>query len=230
VALFFFRLNVFEKWQTFWFYFATIQSLVFKTMVTVINVVYYIQLVVDDRLSMSESWGTFWAISLMPLLACLYGAQVYACLILYKLGKRCQVLAEFDNIRNSVMHQNELSGKAEFPVSKECFREESILILSECETNQASLHGSPELFGRPESTILLAHVGLARSSPFWTNSNAFQSAPFRNTTTGSNSMTNGTSNHSHKIEYCLPEGSETEEMPNGTMPAEQGGTGTVLIR
>jgi hypothetical protein len=225
MALFFFRLNVFEKWQTFWFFFATIQSLVFKTMVTVMSVVYYIQLVVDDRLSMSESWGAFWAISLMPLLACLYGAQVYACLILYKLGKRCQVLADFDNIRNSVMHQNELSDKAEFPVSKEGFREESVLILSEYETNQASLGGSPKLFGHPESAILLAHVSLTRSSLFWTNSNAFQSASFRGNTAGSKSMTNGTSNHAHKIECCLPKGSETEEMPNDMMPAEQGGTG-----
>jgi hypothetical protein len=220
VALFFFRLNVFEKWQAFWFFFSAAQSLLFKTVVTVISVIYYIQLVVDGRFSMSDPWGAFWVISWIPLLACLYGAQVYACLILYRLGKRCQVMTDFENIRNSIMRQNDLSGLAEFPVSKEDFREESVNLLAEYETKRQSFSRPSELSSQLGSTMLLAEVAATRPRVFWATSSAFESTPLRRSTAGSNSMANGTSNHTHKLGSCIPEGSETEDMQKDTSSAE----------
>ncbi|CAB9507846.1 unknown protein [Seminavis robusta] len=90
LALFLFRLNICQRWQAFWFYFSAAQSLLCKTAVTVAGGIYFVQLVIEERLSIwNGNWGVFWTIFFMFLLACLYGAQVFACLILYKLGKRC---------------------------------------------------------------------------------------------------------------------------------------------
>lgn len=150
VALFFFRLNLFENWQAFWFLLSTAQSLILKTSVTTVCVVYYVVLLCDGGLTFDTNWSRFWTISSLPLLACLYGAQLYACMILYKLGKRCQVAANFDVTRTTIstaMGTDEGATR----LSKALFHEESVNLLTEYETNQQSLRGSSSHAFHPAS-------------------------------------------------------------------------------
>ncbi|CAB9515835.1 expressed unknown protein [Seminavis robusta] len=152
LALFFFRLNIYENWQAFWFFLSAAQSLLFKTFVTLVGVVYFCSMIHTGRLTTSTKWGIFWTIFTLPLLALLFSAQVYACLILYKLGKRCQVMDNFDSMEKSVTMEDEDAMDAELPMTKALFREESEMFLGDYETNQQSLSPSSN---HTRSSILL---------------------------------------------------------------------------
>ncbi|CAB9515836.1 expressed unknown protein [Seminavis robusta] len=140
LALFFFRQNIYENWQAFCFYFSAAQSLLFKTAVTIASVIYFVLSKQVGELPTDTNWGLFWTIFTMPLLALLYGAQVYACLILYKLGKRCQAMSTFDAIKLCHVQQSKTIGApAKLPESKALFRAESEHFLAGYETNGQSI-------------------------------------------------------------------------------------------
>lgn len=96
VALFFFRLKMYEKSLSFWFFFSAAQSFLFKSIVTLVATVYFSSSVIDGDFEHHGAWGTFWKICFPPLLLCLYVSQIYACKILYLLGRRCQIVDKQD--------------------------------------------------------------------------------------------------------------------------------------
>jgi acyl-CoA-binding protein len=94
VALFLYRLELCRSWQAAVFFAAAAQSLILKTLLSIASIVYYSTVIHQDTLLDSSgklsSWGLFWKISFPFLLLALYGAQLYACNILYSLGMRCR--------------------------------------------------------------------------------------------------------------------------------------------
>ena len=88
VALFVFRLNLLPQWHSILFYMSAIQSFSLKTIVTIGMVVLYAVNVPDRLQEGNSTWGWWWIVSILPLGLLLYAAQVYACYILYILGKR----------------------------------------------------------------------------------------------------------------------------------------------
>ena len=90
VALFCFRMNLFSKRvQRVLFYISSLQTLVCKTVITVIFMVMFGQNSNSFRNPPHGSWGWFWLITGVPIMIVLYGTQVYASYILYVLGQRC---------------------------------------------------------------------------------------------------------------------------------------------
>ena len=90
VALYLYRMNAYPRWQAFWFYFSGFQAFAVKTLVTVATAIYYIVLVRSGEVSFDDNWGAFWIVFFPIMTVCLYGAQVYACRVLYLLGKKSQ--------------------------------------------------------------------------------------------------------------------------------------------
>lgn len=93
VALACFRLGWFARWQGFLFYAATLQALILKTLVTFAAFAFFIRdaWVVDTFGDDPARWDMFWKVLFLPLLAILYASQLYACNILYSLGRRCSI-------------------------------------------------------------------------------------------------------------------------------------------
>jgi hypothetical protein len=89
VALFVYRLDLFLKKRCLLFFIATGQALILKTIVMISSVAYYANVAYRGEFN-GSAWGAFWKIAFIPLLFVLYGAQLYACHILYQLGRRCR--------------------------------------------------------------------------------------------------------------------------------------------
>jgi hypothetical protein len=112
IALLFFRLNLFERWQASWFFFACLLSVVIKSLVTASTIaVYSIEIRTRDS-TMDTKWEAFWSICFIPLVLCLYGAQLYASSVLYHLGNRCKAPSHGPSTQNCQ------GGKAEHNDSK----------------------------------------------------------------------------------------------------------------
>ena len=88
VALLLYRLNLYPKWQSILFYVSAAQAFAVKTMVTTITSIYFIVLLHNGRMSFDTNWGAFWTVFFFIMTVCLYGAQVYACRVLYIIGKK----------------------------------------------------------------------------------------------------------------------------------------------
>lgn len=91
VALFCFRLGIYIRYHAVLFYVAAVQAFVMKTVVTFAAFIFFIRDVFVNNAFNNEptSWDLFWKILFLPLLVVLYGSQLYACKILYSLGRRC---------------------------------------------------------------------------------------------------------------------------------------------
>mmetsp|Transcript_3076 Transcript_3076/g.4148 ORF Transcript_3076/g.4148 Transcript_3076/m.4148 type:complete len:305 (-) Transcript_3076:215-1129(-) len=90
VALFVYRLQVCDpKYNGFLFFAAAGQAFLLKSIVTVISLWQYSEAVQDHRGEFA-GWVRFWRYAFVPFLLALYGAQIYACRILYLLGCRCR--------------------------------------------------------------------------------------------------------------------------------------------
>jgi len=107
VALFAYRLGIWETRQSRLFYVATAQCFFLKTAVTIISVVFYCTSL-DD---IDGAWGWFWKIGFLPLMTCLYGSQLYAAQILFTLGGRCRKINGDDEEGVKTQQDKKLVGK-----------------------------------------------------------------------------------------------------------------------
>lgn len=89
VALLLFRLNYCLQYQSVLFFGAAAMSLVLKTVVTIAALEYYTRAFEFDA-DVMVGWDYFWAIMVVPIIAVLFTAQVFACNVLYGLGCRCR--------------------------------------------------------------------------------------------------------------------------------------------
>ncbi len=88
VALFFYRTKLVQgKKLSFLFKFSAIQTFLFKTVATIGSFYVYWEILTSD-VPDESGWSTFWKIAFIPLLLGLFASQLYACYILYIIGKR----------------------------------------------------------------------------------------------------------------------------------------------
>ena len=90
VALFAYRLGIYKTWQASLFNAAVIQTVVLKTVVTVLVTVLFIIDIVNGRFdNHPDGWAWFWKIFFVILLIGLYAAQIFAGWILHILSVKC---------------------------------------------------------------------------------------------------------------------------------------------
>jgi hypothetical protein len=125
IILYFYRLKLYPRTHATLFLVACVQSFVFKTAITVVGMVYYVYIIMNgDIEGQRTNWNWFWSVCFFPLLALLYGAQLYACKILWDLHLKCKrpiarptaadSAKETDTIQESSTSQN--SKKTEMEV------------------------------------------------------------------------------------------------------------------
>lgn len=95
IALYLFRLNLYPVWQPIWFHLAAWQSLIIKTSVNICIFIYWIDIVKNALLDTSDKkWHIFWEIFMLPSVFVLFCSQLYACKILFIIGRGCKASNE----------------------------------------------------------------------------------------------------------------------------------------
>ena len=87
VALACYRLRLFSKYHKALFFLSAGQSLLIKTAVTVVSLLFYAQQYGGSQI-LDSRWDVFWQYAFVPMLLVLYASQVYACYILFVIGNR----------------------------------------------------------------------------------------------------------------------------------------------
>jgi hypothetical protein len=107
-ALFLFRLDLWHQKQSLFFFIATAQAFLLKTVVTVISVIYF-SIEVHRNGDSGGGWPVFWKYAFIPLLLLLYLAQLYACHVMYVLGRRTRVDVRKEEGRIKLTTKRELT-------------------------------------------------------------------------------------------------------------------------
>lgn len=89
IALLLYRMKMNEE-ASKWFYFAAIQSAVTKSILIVSALYYFCISPAQFGRNGWDGWSILWSIIWIPLCLCLYATQIYACVVLYRLGKKAK--------------------------------------------------------------------------------------------------------------------------------------------